>query len=191
MPRSDLPASLVLILFGAVVVYESWRMPRFENIGGAPYSAPGLVPGVLGAVIALFGGIMLLRYLVNRTRPVAVPPVPVADATLEELVPDPEDRAASSDIEVTVGEGLERPSNARMLLTLVLGVVFAVGLVGRMPFWLATFAFVFVFIALFERHAFTDARQAATRLAIAAAIAGMTAFAVPFVFERVFLVNLP
>lgn len=192
MPRSDLPASIVLILFGAFVAYESWRMPRFENIGGSAYSAPGLVPGILGAVIALLGAIMLVRYLTHRGKAATTPErVPVQEATLDELVPDPDDRAVSDEIEVTVGEGLEKPSEPRMFLTLVLSVVFAALLVGRMPFWLATFLFVFVFIALFERHTYTSGRAAAMKLTIAAAIAGITSFAVPFVFERVFLVNLP
>src|SRR5690606_41664218 len=66
MPRTDLPASIGLILFGAFVVYESWRMPRFERIGGTIYSAPGLVPGILGAVVAFLGVVMLLRYLAAR-----------------------------------------------------------------------------------------------------------------------------
>ena len=54
MPRSDLPASIGLILFGAFVLYESLRMPRFERIGGTILSAPGLVPGALGALIGGF-----------------------------------------------------------------------------------------------------------------------------------------
>ena len=192
MPRSDLFASLILIAFGAVVSFESWRMPRFESIGGSAYSAPGLVPGILGAVIALFGAIMLMRYLVNRKAPAATEPrVPVADATLEELVPDADDRALSQDIAVTVGEGLEQPSDARMLWALGLSVVFAAIMVGRMPFWVATFLFVFSFIVVFERRTYTDSRKTTMGILIAAAIAGAAAFAVPFVFEEVFLVNLP
>ncbi len=192
MPRSDLPASLILILFGAVVIFESWRMPRFESIGGTIYSAPGLVPGILGAVIALLGGVMLMRYLVNRGKQVAEEkPVPVSEATLDELVPEPDDRVASEDLMVTVGSGLEKPSNSRMLWTLGLGVVFAAGMVGRMPFWLATFLFVFAFIIVFERHNYRDRKSTLVGLFMAAGIAGITSFAVPFVFERVFLVNLP
>lgn len=192
MPRSDLPVSIILIVFGAIVAYESWRMPRFEAIGGSAYSAPGLVPGLLGAIIALLGGIMLMRYLTNRGKPAAAEPrVPIADATLEEFVPDADDRVQSLDIEVTVGEGLEQPSNWRMLWTLGLSVVFAAVMVGRMPFWIATFLFVFAFIVLFEWKTYTDRRRTTLGLVMAAAIAGAAAFAVPFVFEEVFLVNLP
>ena len=69
--------------------------------------------------------------------------------------------------------------------------MYAAGLVGRVPFWLATFLFVFASIVVFERNEYKNRRMATRRLIVAAVIAGATAFAVPFVFERIFLVNLP
>src|SRR5680860_1827796 len=81
MARSDLGSSIVLILFGAVVAFESWRMPRYESIGGSIYSAPGLVPGFLGAVIALLGAIMLVRYLTHQGTPADEPTVSEAADT--------------------------------------------------------------------------------------------------------------
>jgi len=189
MPRTDLLSAIVLILFGGFVAVESWRMPRFERIGGTIQSAPGLVPGLLGIIIALLGAIMLVRYLLARgKKPSAAAAMEMAADSVAPLTPAPSELG---EFEVAVGEGLEQPSEGRMLVALVLSVVFAAGLVGRLPFWLATFLFVFAFIGVFERHTYTSARAATFRLAIAAAIAGATAFAVPFVFERIFLVNLP
>src|SRR5690606_16698856 len=189
MPRADLLSSVILILFGAFVAVESWRMPRFERIGGTIHSAPGLVPGLLGAVIALLGAIMLVRYLVARGQRASAATAVPAPGTIGDLAATVSPTEAS-EFQVKVGEGLEKPSETRTLLTLVLGVVFAAVLVGRVPFWVATFSFVFAFIVLFERHTYTSTRATVTKLAFAAAIAGATAFAVPFVFERIFLVNL-
>ena len=39
----------------------SWRMDRLEHMHINPYTAPGLVPGMLGAFIALFGLVMAIR----------------------------------------------------------------------------------------------------------------------------------
>lgn len=210
MARTDLGSSIILILFGLFVAYESWRMPRFASIGGTIHSAPGLVPGILGAVIALLGVIMLVRYLIHRDVIKAAASVPAAAATpgvaddqaahieapmsgaaVEENVSAAEGGASAEVVTATGAASENAPSNARMLWTLLFSGVFALGLVGNVPFWLAVFLFVFVFIVWFERPAFKDARTTTVRLAIAAAIAGAAAFAVPFVFERIFLVNLP
>jgi len=196
MPRSDLGASIVLILFGAAVAFESWRMPRFESIGGSIYSAPGLVPGLLGLIIALLGSIMLVRYLTSR-KP-ATAPATVSEAVATPGIADdqaaftsaPTSGGAVTDVPATDG-GFESPSSTRMLVTLVFAVVFGGILVGTVPFWLAVFLFVSASIIFYEWKKMTDARSTTVRVAIALAIAGATAFAVPFVFERIFLVTLP
>jgi hypothetical protein len=61
--RYDLPSGLGWIALGASIVYGSWTMDRLEYLNINPYTAPGLVPGVLGAVIALCGALMALRGL--------------------------------------------------------------------------------------------------------------------------------
>ena len=111
----------------------------------------------------------------------------VAVAPIDAVVPD----AAADDADGAPVANLPPPSNARMIWTLVFSTIFGVVLVGNVPFWLAVFAFVFVFIVWFERPTYKDARTTLTRVVIAGVIAGAAAFAVPFVFERIFLVNLP
>lgn len=217
-------------------------MPRYESVGGSIYSAPGLVPGLLGVIIALLGAVMLLRSLAGRRRAEAGPAAehatlagaangpaggaPPAGALPEDALDigllseaaisegalgataaadDDAAAAAAAGARSTgavVGEGggagvtdapdpASTPSNARVIVTLVLGVAFAAGLIGRMPFWLAVFIFVFVSIAYNERDALKRTGSAVRMLLIAATIAGATGFAVPFVFEKVFLVTLP
>jgi len=49
--------------FGAAVLAASWRMDRLEGLNVNPWSVPGLLPGVLGALMLLFGGGLALRAL--------------------------------------------------------------------------------------------------------------------------------
>jgi len=72
--------------------------------------------------------------------------------------------------------------NTPLVLVLCLG--YAVGLVGRVPFWLATFVFVSAFIAVFEY-------PSRRRMAAAPLYGIATALAVTYLFESVFLVRLP
>ena len=46
---------------GAAILYGAWTMDRLANLGVQAYSAPGLLPGVLGLFIALLGLAMLAR----------------------------------------------------------------------------------------------------------------------------------
>lgn len=63
MPRADFLTSIVLVAIGLGAAVESWRMPRLQNLGVSIYSAPGVVPFLLGLVIALLGLILLVRSL--------------------------------------------------------------------------------------------------------------------------------
>jgi hypothetical protein len=63
MPRADFLTSIVLLAIGLGAAIESWRMPRLQHLGVSIYSAPGVVPFLLGLVIALLGLILLVRSL--------------------------------------------------------------------------------------------------------------------------------
>jgi putative tricarboxylic transport membrane protein len=130
---------------GAAILYASYTMDRLERLGAPAFTAPGLVPGLLGLVILVLGVALALR-----KRP-----------------------AAATRFEI---------GNTPLVLVLCLG--YAVGLVGRMPFWLATFAFVTAFIAVFE---YPERR----RMALAPLYGAATSALVTYLFETVFLVRLP
>ncbi len=53
------------VALGLGIVVESWRMDRLEAQHINPWTVPGLVPGLLGVLLAVFGLVLLLR------RPVA------------------------------------------------------------------------------------------------------------------------
>jgi len=140
----------VWALGGGVIVYASWTMDRLERHGAALYTAPGLVPGLLGLVLLLLGVVLAAR--ASR-------------------------RGIQVDRSVAFTWG-----NTPLVLVLCLG--YAVGLVGRVPFWLATFVFVSAFIAVFEY-------PSRRRMAAAPLYGIATALAVTYLFESVFLVRLP
>lgn len=119
--RGDLWFSLLLTVLSLVVVIESWRMPRLENLGVHPMSAPGLTPGLIGLVLLLLGLLLLLRSL--RERRATASPVSSKPAV--------------------AGNG------GRALLAVALCLGYALGLLGRLPFAWATGLFVFAFVAAF------------------------------------------
>ena len=143
---TDRLQGIAWIAVGSAIVYASWTMDRLERHGAALYTAPGLVPGLLGLVILVLGVMLALR----------------------SSAADPSIRSAWA--------------GSALVLALCLG--YAVGLVGRVPFWLATFFFVTAFIALFE---YPDRR----RMAVAPLYGAATSAAVTWLFQSVFLVRLP
>ena len=165
LAKADLITGLVLVALGAATAVESYRMPRLEERSIDPWTAPGIVPGMLGIIILIIGIALAMRS-------------GAAGALTAKAQPD-------------VDAGEVRAARFRLALCLVLCLVYAIVLVGHTPFWLATGAFVFVFVAAFEWRPGDDSRARAIKIAIAATIAIATAVVVPFVFETLFLVHLP
>ncbi len=163
--RADLLFGLVLVALGIAVAFESWRMPRFTELGVHPMTAPGLVPGLLGLVTAMLGGILTARSA--RT-------------------------GGSSPAASVGGESREFLRQAgRFALTLVLCLAYAAVLIGRVEFWLATGLFVFAFIVLFEWSGEREISGHVRAVVFAGIQAVVVSALVTVVFERIFLVRLP
>jgi len=194
--RDDLTA-LVLIAFGGFVVWEAARMPRFEHLAVNPYTVPGIVPGFLGGAILLFGLVMLTRSVVVKrledsaddqasdAAPADAQPTDEAPGDREARAPGPEPLTAAAPPD-RPGESLRR-----LLITLGLTLGYAAVLVGRLPFWLATFVFVFAFIVTFDWRKAVVAQRTVRLFVTAGVQALVVAAAVTLVFERLFLVRLP
>jgi putative tricarboxylic transport membrane protein len=159
MIRADFVTSLVLMLLGVTTLVESLRMPRFTDIGESPYSAPGLVPGILGVAVALLG-------LILCSRSVA---------------------ALRAGAESEPGEG----GWLRALAAFSLCGIYAIVLVSRVPFWLATFLFIVTFILGFEFADPEMRERPIRRIAVGVAIAAVATAAVSYVFQEIFYVRLP
>jgi putative tricarboxylic transport membrane protein len=164
MARADLVTGLVLVALGIAVVVESLRMPRFEHLNINPYTIPGLVPGAIGAVLLVLGAVLFVRAAVAGGW-----------------------RFGGGTGVAALGDQGVR----RLLLAVALCVGYAAGLVGRLPFWLATFLFVAGFVALFEWPLADGRHQRLRRLAFALGFGALIAAAVTLVFQKIFLVRLP
>lgn len=160
--RHDLWFSAFLVVLAAGIVVESWRMPRLGHLGVHPMSAPGLTPGLLGLVLLALALALLLRSVRQR-------------------------RLATGDTAEAAAEEAEPGAMGRTLVTLGLCLGYALGFVGRVPFWLATGLFVMAFVGWFGFERDRPVRS----LLIAAVMAVLTATAVTLLFQRVFLVRLP
>ena len=164
MARADFVTALALIALAVGALVESLRMPRFENLSVNPYTVPGIVPGLLSAGLLVMATILLVRSIVR------------------------------GGWRLSAGSAhawLKSAAANRLYLSLVLTLGYAAGLVGRLPFWLATGLFMFFFIVLFEWQASLPARSRAIALGVALTEAVLVTVAVTLVFQEVFLVRLP
>ena len=68
--RPDAAFGAGWMAFGAAIVVASWRMDRLEAQNVNPWSAPGVLPGLLGVLMVLFGlALCLRRFAAERVEP--------------------------------------------------------------------------------------------------------------------------
>jgi hypothetical protein len=162
--RTDLKEGLAWCALGAAILVASVRMARLADQGVPPYAAPGLLPGLLGIVMILFGAAVALR-----REPIAV--------TAEEAA-----------------ERRYRLQPGRLALVSGLCLTYSVVLIGHgLPFWLASALFVSVAILVLQQPQRKAAGQRLGARAIGfAVLVGLCAGAAAmFVFQNFFLVHLP
>lgn len=189
-PQVDLFVGLALVLVGVFVVVESWRMPGVEHPRvRATYESPGFVPGLLGATLCLFGGMLVVRAV----------------------------REGGLRLEGSVGRAtslLRQPEVRRLAILLVLSLIYVGGLIGRVSFPLATFPFLLAFILVYdwenaparaEKQSWVvtllkrfgieidwSLRREQVLLVVTATLqAALTAWVITYVFENIFLRRLP
>lgn len=149
-----------------LTLVESLRLPTLSERSIPIYSAPGLVPGLLGCAIFALALVLFVRSV----------------WTLREGAAKP-------------GAAAEGPGNpgmaGRLAVALGLALIYGVLMVGHLPYWLATGLFVFVFIVVFEWRlrgpGWARLRMVGVALVLAVAVSGV----VSLVFEKLFLVRLP
>jgi putative tricarboxylic transport membrane protein len=170
MARADLFTGAVLFALSVAVVYGAWTMDRLEIRQIHPLSAPGLTPGLLGIALAAASVLLLLNAARRLGSPAGNKPAGAGG---------PE--AATAD----------RGAASRLLTAGLLCLVYALGLVGRMPFWLATTIFVAVFILAFEWRPGAGRSAMLRSLAWALGIGLATGVGVAYAFSEIFLIRLP
>lgn len=174
-PRADLIAAALWITFGAAVSIGAWRMDRLERLSVNPYEAPGLVPGLLGALLVVLGLALALRSLRRGA-------ASRAGAASRILAEGPDARV-----------GGESGDLGRMALVFALTLAYAMVLIGTgLPFWAATLVFVAVFVGLLDadRQRLLG-RSAAVQWSRAAVYGAAWSAIVTLSFQYIFLVRLP
>ena len=164
--RADFVSAIVLIALALTIVVESLRIDYLEGLNIDPYTAPGLVPALLGGLLFLCGVAMLVRSAKRggwriKLNAGALP------------------RLWQSDAKRRIG------------LTLLLTFVFALGFFGRLPFGLGAAIFVFAFIVLLGPRLRFSEPGWARQIAVASAIAVCAGYGIAMIFTDIFVVKLP
>ena len=162
--RADLYGGVFWIVLGGAIAAGSWNMDRLERQGVSFYTAPGLVPGILGLLMVLCGAVLAIRAL--------------RDGALEAIQRPP----------VLIEAGALRRAGVTLLLTLG----FAFALVGHgLPFPAAAAIYLFFQIAILQYSERKAKNEVGRGLAAAALVAVGAAIVISALFQEVFLVRLP
>ena len=154
--RADQVTALVFFVLGVAMAIGGYTMDRLEIRQIHPASIPGLVPMILGGLLALCA---VALYFGARKR---------------------EDGPDAGDV-----------SLHNLGFAALYTVVYALGLVGRMPFELATGIFITVFVLHFTRERLAEGRHPALWIGGALLYAVICSAAVAALFRYAFLVRLP
>lgn len=166
---ADIGVATILLAIGIAQFVGGLTMDRLENRHIHPASFPGLVPMILGAVMAGMAAMLLIGQLRAgpAARPAAAP-------------------KASED-----GGNFTRDELLRLTAVGALCLFYALVLVGNVHFWLASSLFIAAFTAIFEPAGPMTAQKRGLRLAFIAVFAIAMGGAISLLFERAFLVRLP
>jgi hypothetical protein len=162
--RTDLVLAAVFFVFAVAVISASLAMPTFTDQGTPAYVAPGIVPGFHGVVIGILSVLLAARSVA---------------------------RGAFRPAHGSAETPSSRASLLRIGLATLLALIFAAGMIGRLPFWLAATIFVWCFIMAFEWERDMPRRQLGINAAIALGIGLATGIGITTLFERLFLIRMP
>ncbi len=163
--RDDRLDAALFAVSGVVILVASWRMERLTDRGIEAWSAPGLMPGLLGALMLLLALVMAWRARRGTESAAA---------------------AAGSDEPPASGGA------AGTVLALLLCVAFAGFTLGHgWPFAVEGAVFIFVFTSCFSWSEWRAQGRLARGLAQTAAVASAASTLIAWLFESVFLVRLP
>ena len=165
LARADFYTAIFLIVFGITITVMALQMPPVTDKGQSPYSAPGILPTLLGIVITGLSAFMFVRSLRRIGKDVALP-------------------------EGAVKSFFAGIPARRMAITLVLCVLYSLGL-GNIDFVLLTSLFIFIFVLVFEYDRKQSIGTQKKKIFFAALLAVCASAAVMGTFQYLFLVNLP
>lgn len=162
MALADRLSAIVFFALGLAMLAGGWTMDRLEIRQIHPASIPGLVPIILGLLLALCA---LLLFFTSFSKAVA------KDGNTPEIIP--------------IG------SLTRLAFTAVLCTGYALGLVGWLSYFWATAIFTFAFALVFSFPVDGDRRSKLVALAGALTLGLAIALGSSVLFRELFLVRLP
>ncbi len=165
--KADRITSLVLFALGIAMLIGGYTMDRLEIRRIHPASIPGLVPMILG------GAMMLCSVLLF---------------TSAKAAHQSEDGAADDAQHDDVSG---HASIANLGFATLYSVIYAIGLVGNMPFALATAIYIAVFYIHFTWHQAAEPRARMLHILGGCAFGAIGAYAIASLFQYGFLVRLP
>jgi hypothetical protein len=154
-----------------------------------------LITGVVLLVLAaavIYGGWTMDRLEIRRIHPASIPGlVPLGLGIALAIASAALVIRAYRAGDAGGGEAAPDDRGMRLAVTMALCLLYAVGLVGHVPYEIATALFVFAFIAVFEWQEAGRAGRRVRSLATALIQAVLVAAVVSVAFEQLFLVRLP
>ncbi len=165
MVKKDFLTSIVLIAFSLSVIVSSYTMPRLERRNIDPFSAPGVVPGMIGCILLILAFILFIRSVRQGGY----------------LILSPRSNEQS----------VHRGAVLRVGLTLVISLIYAIGFLGRVDYTIGTLLYIFSFIVLFEYRWGEPLRAQLKVFGYALIQALIGSILITIVFRKLFLVDLP
>jgi len=165
MNKADFFTSIFLFLLGLIVFIVSIRMPTFREVGAHPYSAPGIVPGILGIIIAFMGAILFFRSIIHKGYKIQI--------SSQGLI-----------------KFFKNDSIKRLLIALFLSIFYVI-LLGKIDYFLLTAIYIFIFIISFEFNIKKSIFSQRKILFFALLEAIFIAASISYLFRYLFLVTLP
>ncbi|AQZ52472.1 tripartite tricarboxylate transporter TctB family protein [Martelella mediterranea] len=159
----DIAVSTILLAVGIAQLIGGYTMDRLEVRHIPPASFPGLLPIVLGIAMTIVAGLQLIGLLRSR---------------------DGDDERRASGM-------VTREELVRLSGLIALCAIYAIVLVGRVHFWVASSLFVATFMLVFELSPGMPRRAMIITILRALVIAILFGGAVSYLFEDLFLVRLP
>jgi hypothetical protein len=161
-PFADLISAVAWLTLAVGIIVLSWRMDRLAHLQVSIYTAPGLVPGMLGIALALMAAILFAR------------------------------AAGGGAFAGVSWPRLTLAGHWRLLVAFALSMVFAVVMVGSgMPFWLAAAIYVAAMVLIFGLAEADSERPIWRSAAFAIAYGSISGAVIHYVFQDLFLVRLP
>lgn len=161
-PFADLVTGAAWLAVSIGIIIGAWRMDRLEHLAATIYTVPGLVPGLLGAALALMSLLLILRGVRGGG---------LAQARWPRI---------------------RLLDHWRLIAALGLALAFAVGLLGRgLPFWLAAALYVAAMVFVFQYEDRRRDGTLLRGAAFAAVFGVISGLVVHFAFQDIFLVRLP